>query len=147
MMWQLALSIAAIVAGDTQDVHRPIVILAVADRLDYVAIEQDLHPGTTEVYVGVLYDLHLRNARLLTKGDGNRPPSDGSVRIIMTHPVPRGTRLLLVVDREHERPVTLWWDRAGRRTCIPPKTVAYYKLEATIVRYRKLRDGSVCPLM
>lgn len=132
--------------GFTPAPRSPVVAVASPDKLDYIADQQSLHADDGEVYIGALFEMTSRHLRVLTTKNSGDDLSGVPMRILMAHRTPRGTRLLLVVDRAHERPVIIWWDRARRSACIPYEVAVHYRLESALAKFRKKADGAICPL-
>lgn len=119
------LSAIAIAPSERGSARDAAVIVGKTSRLTFVALEQDLHPGEDELYLGELYDVRVRDVRVLV-GDGDvRDLRRLPIRAVMTHPSRKPRPIMMFVLRHEEgSPVAVWWDWTDDgRTCVPSETV------------------------
>lgn len=102
-----------------------VVMVGTATHYTFVAAEQELHPGEDELYIGGLYDVRMRDLRVLAGKNDIRDLRRTRIRVLMTHPWPKPRSMLMFFLR-HETgpPIAVWWDWADDgRTCVPSETV------------------------
>lgn len=118
------------------------VIIATTTRFTFVAAEQDLHPDEDELYMGGLYDVRVRDVRVLAGAGNVRGPERIPIRVVMTH-APRQKRpmLMVIVRYDDGLPVAAWWDWADRgRTCVPSDVIERFALRLLVAA----KAGKLC---
>ena len=120
-----------------------IVIAGIPEKREAIGLEQDLHPGSTDIYFGAIYEVRFSHPQIVNKTTQRWSVTRRRIRLI-GHALNWSRPMLLVVELSSEEPVVTWWNWADKRVCIPNYVVTRYNLSRSMKRGRLQADGGFC---
>jgi len=120
-----------------------VVIWGIPEHHEVIGSEQDIHPDTTDLYLGEIYEIAFSSPRIVSNGVKRLSMTDRPIRIV-AHAIAWKRPMIYVIDLSGKLPFVTWWDWADKRSCIPAEVVTRYRLSGAMKRGWLQRDGKFC---